>query len=67
MSPKQKHHVLVHSGARSVPALRPHTVPIWLQVDLRPVACYKVKSVEVVSVVTIITPENIHGVLVNNS
>lgn len=65
MPSKQEHLVSINSGGGAVPALRPHSIAVCLEVDLAPRFVYEVKSEEVVFVVPVVASKDIHAVLVN--
>lgn len=66
MASEEEHHVLVDRGASAVAALGPHAVAVGAQVQLRPGVRQEVESVEIVSVVTVVAPEDVHRVLVDH-
>ena len=65
MSPKQEHHITLHSSGCPVSALGPHPIPIGLlEVDLCPRIRHEVEPVEVVAIVTVIAAKHVHAVLI---
>jgi len=67
MPSEEEHHIFVHSGRGSISTLRPHTVPVGFQVDLRPRSCREVEAIEVISIMPVITSEDVQAIFVHNS
>ena len=66
MSPKQEHHVFIYTCRSAIPGLGPYSRgAIGFELQLWPWSSWKIKPVKVVAIVTIITSEDIQGILVN--
>ena len=67
MPSEEEHHIFIHSGRCPIATLGPHTIPIGFQVDLRPRSCREVEAIEIISIMSIISSEDVQAIFVDHS